>query len=90
MTDITDFYQVTCPHCNGSIIIPYNEVNCRIFRHGAYIADMQPVQPHASKEECDRLVAENKIVGCGKPFRVEDFIDASGNRILIAIECDYI
>ncbi len=90
MTDTTDFYQVTCPYCNGSIIIPHNEVNCRIFRHGAYIADMQPVPPHAPKEECDRLVAENKIVGCGKPFRVEDFTDASGNRILIAIECDYI
>ena len=51
---------------------------------------MQPIPPHAPKEECDRLVAENQIVGCGKPFRVEDLTDASGNRILIAIECDYI
>ena len=85
-----NFYCVNCPHCNGSIIILHNEINCRIFRHGAYRENMQPIPPHASKVECDSLVAENRIVGCGKPFRVEDGIDASRNRILNAIICDYI
>ena len=80
------FYEVACPHCQGAIIIYQNELNCRIFRHGAYTITMEPIHPHLNKEECDRLVLENRIVGCGKPFRVE----GNSNENIVAIICDYI
>lgn len=87
---MSDFFQVSCPHCNGAIIIYRNEINCQIFRHGAYITSMQQIPPHAPKAECDMLVSQGLVVGCAKPFRVEYRTDASGNQMLIAVECDYI
>lgn len=74
----------TCPHCQGTILVYQHELNCRIFRHGVYYATMQPMNPHASKEECDRLVQSNEIMGCGKPFEV---VECDG--FLVAIACDY-
>ena len=79
---MTDFHLLICPHCAGCIIVHHNELNCRIFRHGVYRDSHQPISPHASKEECDRLLAENLIEGCGKPFRVTDTMEA--------VVCDYI
>lgn len=58
------------------------ELHCRIFRHGIYRESREPISPHASKEECERLVTENIIEGCGKPFRVTDSMEA--------VVCDYI
>ena len=66
-----EFYIFTCPYCEGTIIVHRNELNCRIFRHGVLKANQEQMNPHCPKEECDRLVAENLIIGCGKPFRVE-------------------
>lgn len=85
MEDLANFYHLICPHCDGSIIVHHNELNCRIFRHGVFIDSMQPINPHASKEECDQLVASNRIKGCGKPFRVE----GDGENITVVV-CDYI
>ena len=82
----SDFYQFVCPHCQGTIIVQQNELNCRIFRHGAYRDNGIPIPPHAPKEECDRLVEQNLIVGCGKPFRVNRQEDGTE----LAITCDYI
>jgi hypothetical protein len=76
------FHLLICPHCTGCIIVHHAELNCRIFRHGVYRHSHQPIPPHASKEECERLVAENVIEGCGKPFRVTDTMEA--------VPCDYI
>lgn len=87
---MTDFFEVTCPHCHGTVIIQKNEVNCRIFRHGVYKVNNEPVPPHAPKVECDRLVEQSLIFGCGRPFQVQDSTDASGNLIVVAIQCDYI
>lgn len=82
-------YELSCPHCNGGIIVQRNELNCRIFRHGVYL-NMQPMNP-PSKEECDRLVQTNQIIGCGKPFRVINGPNRpNGATNLIAIKCDYI
>lgn len=66
-----NYYTVECPHCNGLILIAKNEVNCKIFRHAVYKKNFNPINPHANKEECDNLIKENKVFGCGKPFRVE-------------------
>ena len=85
MDDLSQFYQFVCPHCEGTIIVHHNELNCRIFRHGMYLQNMQPIPPHLPKEECDRLVACNLIAGCGKPFRVE-----GNGATATAVTCDYI
>ena len=46
---------------------------------------MQPISPHASKVECDSLVASGQVYGCAKPFRVE----GNENNISV-VSCEYI
>ena len=75
---------VICPHCQEYIVI--ETLNCGIFRHGVLILTGQQVPPHAQKSECDRLVREKAIYGCGNPFRVH--LKAPG--VYEAIQCDYI
>jgi hypothetical protein len=78
-------YLITCPHCGHSIQIPRDGINCQIFRHGVYRADPNTqIPPHSSREECDRLVAENLIYGCGRPFIFR------GGAATEAEICDYI
>jgi len=57
-----------CPHCNISIII--ESVNCGIFRCGVYKYNGEQIPPHLSEEDSKKLINENKIWGCGKPFTV--------------------
>ena len=71
---------VTCPHCQCYIFI--EKLNCRIFRHGVFKLSGQQIPPHLDKVECDKLISEQRIYGCGKPFRI--------NNELIAKICDYI
>jgi hypothetical protein len=33
---------------------------------------MEHIPPHASKEECDALVRDGLIFGCGRPLRIVD------------------
>lgn len=58
-----------CPHCGGTVVVNQSETACCIFRHAVYKANGSQVNPHASKNECDRLVENNLVNGCGKPFR---------------------
>ena len=76
-----DYIVINCPHCNDFIIIYCNEINCKIFRHAIY-KNGTNVNPHASKEECERLLHNNEIYGCGKPFILNE-----NNQPII---CDYI
>lgn len=76
---------VVCSHCKELILIMSNEINCAIFRHGAYKHNLQQIQSHETKENCDKLFSENKIYGCGKPFRLLE-----KNNEYIAEICDYI
>lgn len=80
---MTNEFEVQCPHCNDYILI--EQVNCAIFRHGIFKENMIQINPHLSKLECDKLIDNNLIYGCGKPFKIEKI-----NNIWIAIECDYI
>ncbi len=73
---------VECPHCQGTVMIDPKELNCRIFRHAAYKLTGLPISPHASLEKCTRLIQEEAIYGCGKPFRIDH-----DNH---AVVCDYI
>ena len=59
-----------CPHCNESIVVQRNEINCAIFRHAIFRDTLEPIDPHASKQTCDALVRDEKVYGCGKPFRL--------------------
>ena len=59
-----------CPHCHAPVLVNPKEMNCRIFRHGAHKHTYQQIHPHAPQSECDRLVREDVIIGCGKPFQI--------------------
>lgn len=71
-------YVFNCPHCGMGVEVEKNQVNCCIFRHGAFfsktpegvIIPTTQMNPHTPKEECDRLFSEGLIVGCGRPFRL--------------------
>ena len=73
-----------CPHCDLYILVLKNEINCQIFRHAYFKDTFEQINPHASKEECERLILEEKIIGCGKPFKLSLIND------LKAEICDYI
>jgi len=74
---------VFCPHCKEIVLL--EKLNCCIFRHGVFKQNEKQMNPHAPKEECDRYVKEEKIYGCGKPFRVIKI----GNEFKTHI-CEYI
>lgn len=76
---------VDCPHCKDKIFVFVKDFNCKIFRHGIYKKNFKQINPHATKEICDKLKEENLIYGCGKPFKlmIED------NNYYTEI-CDYI
>ncbi len=59
---------VICPHCNDDIII--EEINCSIFRHAVIKTTLMQINPHSSKEICDKLLENNSIFGCGIPFKI--------------------
>ena len=75
---------ITCPNCNNYIII--SELNCCIFRCGIYKNSNQQIDPHLSKEMCDKLIETNEIYGCSKPFQ----IIVQDNGAWIVQKCDYI
>jgi hypothetical protein len=58
-----------------------------------YKANYQQIDPHLPKVQCDQLVADSLIFGCGKPFRLVPK-DSSKQLTLDAmydvIVCDYI
>jgi hypothetical protein len=76
---------IFCPHCKEQVLI--EQLNCCIFRHGIKKNNFENINPHASKEECDYLINNNLIYGCGKPFKV---IEDNITKKYIAIICDYI
>jgi hypothetical protein len=74
---------VQCPHCQEFVEIL--QINCAIFRHAICKETGQQINPHSSKELCDQYIKDNKIYGCGKPFKV--FFK---EEILVAEVCEYI
>ena len=71
-----------CPNCGEPVQLFLNELNCKIFRHGVYKKSGQQIDPHLDEKSCNSLKNKNKIYGCGKPFRVNDFLKLE--------KCDYI
>jgi len=74
-------YYFDCPNCGFMVQVSPNELNCRIFRHATYKINGEQIHPHMPKEMIDRLIANNQIYGCGKPFQIV------GDRVIV---CDYI
>ena len=73
--------QYQCPYSDCAIAIEIIEINCAIFRCGVHKDTGQQIDPHLSKEECDKLKKDDRIWGCGRPFQlVNGFI----------IKCEYI
>ncbi len=71
-----------CPHCNETIIVLENEINCGIFRHAIY-KNWSQFPPHAPKSECDKAKENDYIYGCGKPLKY----DQDSKKFIV---CDYI
>ena len=83
-----------CPHCNGMVIVPKGQLNCKIFRHAIYKVNINnviikgnQVDPHASKEYCDFLIENDYVHGCCKPVKI---IGLKEDGRLNAEKCDYI
>ena len=55
-----------CPTCD--IMIEITALNCGIFRCGMYKDDGLQINPHMSKEECNKI--KDDIYGCGNPFQI--------------------
>lgn len=64
-----DVFIFKCPHCNETIEVYKKQTNCCIFRHAVYKHNMTQIPPHSKKKLCDQLVKDNKVFGCGKPFK---------------------
>lgn len=77
--------QLEYPYCQNLFVVNTKEINCAIFRHAVFKSNMQPINPHESKENCDKLVAEGLVFGCAKPFK----IIITDEKYLVEI-CDYI
>lgn len=80
-----EYIIVNCPHCNNPIMIYLKEINCSIFRHGIYKDTNKQIDPHLDKENCDKLLKQDLIYGCSKPFKL-----IKNNDIYSVEICDYI
>jgi hypothetical protein len=76
---------IKCPHCDGTILINVKDLNCMIFRHAIFKETNNQINPHSSQIECENYINNNKIYGCGKPFKVL-IVDLT----YISEICDYI
>ena len=65
-------YYLLCPHCQFNIFILYTDVNCGIFRCGVFKTSGESIPPHISEDQSNSLIAQNMIIGCGKPFQIKD------------------
>jgi uncharacterized C2H2 Zn-finger protein len=75
-----------CPHCGELFMTTEKTIACTIYRHAVLKSNMEQINPHSPKEECDRLIEQDLVYGCAKPFRVIK----NENKEYIAIVCDYI
>ena len=72
-----------CPHCGIGIEI--ENINCGIFRCGISKESGYQINPHTPKEDCDRMIKECLIWGCGKPFKV-----VYENKKIKLVQCEYV
>lgn len=82
-----DILRFTCPNlnCGRQFEVLLLEVNCKIFRCGIFKSNFQQINPHESKELCDKYALDNIIFGCGRPFQLVQSISVWSVEI-----CEYI
>ena len=68
----------TCIHCKEPFVIAHKDFNCQILRHGVYRHNLQPINPHASKEECETLIHDGLIFGCAGPLQIVEKVAGAG------------
>tara|TARA_Y100001958_G_C21015390_1_gene393894 strand:+ start:373 stop:585 length:213 start_codon:yes stop_codon:yes gene_type:complete len=68
------------------VLLPKEEFNCKIYRHGVYKDTLLQIDPHMKKPDCDQLARDGLIYGCGKPFKI---IKIAYNNYKIS-KCEYI
>lgn len=61
---------MVCPHCRDLIVVARRDIKCAIFRHAVFRETLEPIPPHATREECEALVGEERVWGCAGPFRL--------------------
>jgi hypothetical protein len=81
----TNAYIFTCVHCNLFVLVKVSDINCKIFRHGAFKDSGEPINPHETLENCNNLLQLNKVYGCCKPLQIIEI-----NKELFATSCDFI
>ena len=67
-----EYIVVICPNCQGSVIIYKKQIKCGIFRHGVYKKTNKPIDPHLSQSKCEKLFRTKKVLGCCKPFKLNN------------------
>ena len=80
-----DLY-LECPSCKQYFVVAREDLRCRIFRHAVFRDTLSPIPPHSSKTEIETYLSQNKIYGCGKPFRV---LEKENHEFYTEI-CDYL
>jgi len=80
----------TCLHCQQPFIIHGNDFNCRILRHGVFKENLQPIPPHATKDECEALLRAGTIYGCAGPLQIVATSATPTPNDYQLIICDYI
>jgi hypothetical protein len=86
-------YTFTCLHCHEPFIIADKEFNCRILRHGVFKSTLEPIPPHATKEECDALLRSGTIYGCAGPLQIVESSSSAAAAVdgrFTLVICDYI
>ena len=81
-----------CPYPDCNIGIEIIEINCAIFRCGVYKNQFdsqygKQINPHLSKDDCEKLKKDDKIWGCGRPFQL---VKNDKSKTYQVIQCDYI
>ena len=96
----TKVFTYSCPHCEGIIITEYNQLNCKIFRHGVFIDTLKQIGCHANKIECDKIEKTILFMDVGNHMKLKlaiknikfiMFINANINKIvLLSVTFSYI
>jgi hypothetical protein len=76
---MADFLVLQCPHCLAPFVVLPAEINCAMFRHGAFVATGDPIPPHATEAECTAWKVSGSVYGCAQPFRVIQCPDGTYN-----------
>jgi uncharacterized C2H2 Zn-finger protein len=60
---------LNCPWCNQLVQLPKSQIKCCIYRHGVHKKSGRQIGSHAKKEYVEKLLKNDKIYGCGMPFK---------------------